>query len=336
MLNGKSVLITGGTGSFGHRYTSTLLERYNLKRLVILSRDELKQYDMEIKFKNNKKYTPEILRFFIGDVRDQARLQEAMRGIDIVIHAAALKQVPAAEYNPMECIKTNIHGAENVIQAALTNNVQHVIALSTDKAANPINLYGATKLASDKLFIAANNMSGGRTKFSVVRYGNVVGSRGSVVPLFKKLIDQGEEYLPITHKDMTRFWITLQEGVDFVLKGLERMQGGEIFIPKIPSVRIVDLAKAMAPSLPIKDIGIRPGEKIHEIMCPKDDSHLTIEYNDHYVISPSINFFSKNYDLTINKLGEKGERVKQGMEYDSGTNTHFLSIDEIIDYNSKA
>jgi len=335
MLNDKSILITGGTGSFGHRYAHTLLERYNLKRLVILSRDELKQYDMEIKFKNNDNYSTKILRFFIGDVRDESRLQEAMRGIDIVIHAAALKQVPAAEYNPMECIKTNIHGAENVIKAALANNVESVIALSTDKAANPINLYGATKLASDKLFVAANNMSGGRTKFSVVRYGNVVGSRGSVVPLFNKLINEGADYLPVTHKDMTRFWITLQEGVDFVLKGLERMHGGEIFVPKIPSVRIVDLAKAMAPNLPIKNIGIRPGEKLHEIMCPKDDSHLTIEYSDHYVISPSINFFSSNYDLTVNKLGEKGKGVKQGMEYNSGTNPHFLNADEIIDYNSK-
>jgi UDP-N-acetylglucosamine 4,6-dehydratase len=336
MLNGKSILITGGTGSFGHQYAATLLERYNLKRLVILSRDELKQYDMEMKFKDNKNNTPGIMRFFIGDVRDKDRLIEAMRGVDIVIHAAALKQVPAAEYNPMECIKTNIHGAENVIQAALANNVERVIALSTDKAANPINLYGATKLASDKLFIAANNMSGGRTKFAVVRYGNVVGSRGSVVPLFEKLIASGIKELPITHKEMTRFWITLQEGVDFVLKGLERMQGGEIFVPKIPSVLMIDLARAMAPKMSIKYIGIRPGEKLHEIMCPKDDSHLTIEYHDHYVIIPSINFFSSNYDLTVNKLGERGEYVPQGSEYNSGTNPYFLSLDEIVDYNNRA
>ena len=248
MFDGKSVLITGGTGSFGYRYASTLLERYSLKRLVILSRDELKQYDMEIKFKEHKEYDSNVMRFFIGDVRDFERLKEAMCGIDIVIHAAALKQVPAAEYNPMECIKTNIHGAENVIRAALDNNVDKVIALSTDKASNPINLYGATKLASDKLFVSANNMSGGRTKFSVVRYGNVVGSRGSVVPLFEKLIKENANKLPITHKEMTRFWITLQEGVDFVLKNLERMQGGEIFVPKIPSVRIIDLAKSMAPN----------------------------------------------------------------------------------------
>jgi len=208
-----------------------------------------------------------------------------------------------------------------------------VIALSTDKAANPINLYGATKLASDKLFIAANNMSGGRTKFSVVRYGNVVGSRGSVVPLFERLISSETKFIPITHKEMTRFWITLQEGVSFVLKCLERMQGGEIFVPKIPSVRIVDLAKAMAPDIPIKYIGIRPGEKLHEIMCPKDDSHLTIEYRDHYVIIPSITFFSNNYNLKINKLNERGDFVEQGAEYNSGTNPHFLTINEIIEYN---
>ena len=329
MLNGKSVLITGGTGSFGHRYASTLLEKYNLKRLVILSRDELKQYNMEIKFKNDKNYSPDIMRFFIGDVRDQARLKEAMRGIDIVIHAAALKQVPAAEYNPMECIKTNIHGAENVIQAALENNVERVIALSTDKAANPINLYGATKLASDKLFVAANNMSGGRTKFSVVRYGNVVGSRGSVVPFFQKLISENSDYMPITHKDMTRFWITLQGGVDFVLKCLDRMYGGEIFVPKIPSVRIVDLARAMAPDKEMKIIGIRPGEKIHEIMCPSDDSHLTIEFDNYFVISPSIVFYSR----PNNAIGEKGSKVDQGFEYSSGNNPVFLNKEEILKYN---
>ncbi len=333
MLNGKSVLITGGTGSFGHRYASTLLEKYNLKRLVILSRDELKQYDMEIKFKNDKNYSPDIMRFFIGDVRDQARLKEAMRGIDIVIHAAALKQVPAAEYNPMECIKTNIHGAENVIQAALENNVERVIALSTDKAANPINLYGATKLASDKLFVAANNMSGGRTKFSVVRYGNVVGSRGSVVPFFQKLISENSDYLPITHKDMTRFWITLQEGVDFVLKCMECMYGGEIFVPKIPSVRIMDLAKAMAPGKKIEIIGIRPGEKIHEIMCPSDDSHLTIEFDDYFVISPSIVFYSRPNNFSSNAIGEMGSKVDQGFEYSSGNNSLFLNKEEILKYN---
>jgi len=330
MFNGKSILITGGTGSFGYRYVSTLLEKYDIKRLVIYSRDELKQYEMAMKFQGYEN----VMRFFIGDVRDASRLKEATRGIDIIIHAAAIKHVPIAEYNPMECIKTNIHGAENVIQAALDNNVEYVMALSTDKAANPINLYGATKLASDKLFVAANNMSGGRTKFAVVRYGNVVGSRGSVVPFFKKLIKEGVDSLPITHKDMTRFWITLQQGVDFVLKCMERMDGGEIFVPKIPSVRIVDLAKAMAPDLPIKTIGIRPGEKLHEIMCPADDSHLTLEFDDYFIISPSIIFYSRKMDFTKNAIGEKGRLVAQGFEYNSGTNKHFLDVSEINDYNN--
>ena len=329
MFNGKSILITGGTGSFGHRYVSTLLEKYKPKRLVIYSRDELKQYDMAIKFQGHEK----VLRFFIGDIRDSLRLKEAMRGIDIVIHAAALKHVPIAEYNPMECIKTNIHGAENLIQAALDNNVKTVMALSTDKAANPINLYGATKLASDKLFVAANNMAGGRTKFSVVRYGNVVGSRGSVVPFFEKLIQQGVKNIPITHKEMTRFWITLQQGVDFVLKCIERMDGGEIFVPKIPSVKITDLAAAIAPDIPIEIIGIRPGEKLHEIMCPSDDSHLTIEFDDHYVISPSITFFSRKVDFTENALKEQGVLVSEGFEYHSSSNPYFLDIDEIKAYN---
>ena len=329
MFNGKSILITGGTGSFGHHYVATLLKRYKPKRLVIYSRDELKQYEMAMKFQSHERF----LRFFIGDVRDSARLKEAMRGIDYVIHAAALKHVPIAEYNPMECIKTNIHGAENVIQAALDCNVESVMALSTDKAANPINLYGATKLASDKLFVAANNMAGGRSKFSVVRYGNVVGSRGSVVPFFNKIINEGESHLPVTHKDMTRFWITLQQGVDFVLKCMERMSGGEIFVPKIPSVKITDLAKAMAPKLPIEIIGIRPGEKIHEIMCPSDDSHLTIEFKDHFVICPSIIYFSRTREFTSNLLGEKGVLVEQGFEYNSGSNTEFLDIEGIKSYN---
>jgi UDP-N-acetylglucosamine 4,6-dehydratase len=290
---------------------------------------------MEMKFDQDEGCSVKIMRYFIGDVRDKERLKEAMRNIDVVIHAAALKQVPAAEYNPMECIKTNIHGAENIIQAAIANNVEKVIALSTDKAANPINLYGATKLASDKLFVAANNMSGGGTKFSVVRYGNVIGSRGSVVPLFDKLINKGVKSLPITHEEMTRFWITLQEGVDFVLKNIERMQGGEIFVPKIPSVRIADLAKAMAPDLAIKIIGIRPGEKLHEIMCPADDSHLTVEFKDYFVIAPSITFFTRDNDFTSNAIGDIGKIVEQGYEYNSGTNPHFLNLDEIRNYNDK-
>ena len=331
MFNGKSILITGGTGSFGHRYVSTLLEKYDLKRIVIYSRDELKQYEMAIKFQGHE----DVMRFFIGDVRDASRLKEATRGIDIIIHAAAMKHVPIAEYNPMECIKTNIYGAENVIQAALDNKVDYVMALSTDKAANPINLYGATKLASDKLFVAANNMSGGRTKFAVVRYGNVVGSRGSVVPFFEGLIKKGVNSLPVTHKDMTRFWITLQQGVDFVLKCMERMDGGEIFVPKIPSVRIVDLAKAMAPDLPLEIIGIRPGEKIHEVMCTENDSHLTIEFDDYFVIAPSITFYSRKSDFTESILQEKGKVVEYGFEYNSGGNEEFLTKEEIIQYNTE-
>jgi UDP-N-acetylglucosamine 4,6-dehydratase/5-epimerase len=332
MFNNKSILITGGTGSFGHQYVSTILERYDVTRLVIYSRDELKQYEMHQKFIQYEN----IMRFFIGDVRDVGRLKEAMRGIDIVIHAAALKHVPIAEYNPMECIKTNIHGSENVIKASLDNNVEKVIALSTDKAANPINLYGATKLASDKLFVAANNMSGGRTKFSVVRYGNVVGSRGSVVPYFDKIIKDKESVIPITHKQMTRFWITLQEGVDFVLNCFKLMEGGEIFVPKIPSVRIIDLAKAMAPDIPIEIIGIRPGEKLHEVMCPSDDSHITVEFDNYFVIMPSITFYSRGSDFMENTLKEKGNLVPQGFKYSSGSNPNFLDIDNIKIYNEKS
>jgi len=258
----------------------------------------------------------------------------AMNGIDYVIHAAALKQVPAAEYNPTECIRTNISGAENIIHAALQNNVEKVIALSTDKAANPINLYGATKLCSDKLFVAANNLAGTkRTIFSVLRYGNVVGSRGSVVPFFQKLINEKTDHLPLTDKEMTRFWITLQEGVDFVIKNFMRMSGGEIYVPKIPSVKITDLASAMAPDIPQEIIGIRPGEKLHEVMCPADDSHLTVEYEDHYIILPAITFRGRKQDQTVNNHGEIGAHVAHGFEYNSGTNQHFLSRDEILKYN---
>ncbi len=330
MFNKKTILITGGTGSFGKRYVKTLIENYKPKKIIIYSRDELKQFEMQ------QTYNDSCMRYFIGDVRDLERLTQAMMGVDFVIHAAALKQVPAAEYNPMECIKTNIHGAENIIKASITNNVDKVIALSTDKAANPINLYGATKLASDKLFVSANNMVGdGRTRFSVVRYGNVVGSRGSVVPFFNNLIESNCKELPITHKDMTRFWITLQQGVDFVLKNFKRMHGGEIFVPKIPSVKILDLAIAMAPNLPHKIIGIRPGEKIHEVMCPMDDSHLTYEYDDHFVIAPSIVFNeSVSNDFTSNMLCEEGILVNPGSDYSSGTNSHFLNLDEIKSFNA--
>jgi UDP-N-acetylglucosamine 4,6-dehydratase len=301
----------------------TIFSQYRPKRVVVFSRDELKQSEMQQEFD-----FPE-MRYFIGDVRDLSRLQQAMRGIDYVIHAAALKQVPAAEYNPMECIKTNIHGAENVVSAALHNEVEKVIALSTDKAANPVNLYGATKLASDKLFVAANNIAGGhRTRFSVVRYGNVVGSRGSVVPLFKRLVAEGAKELPVTDQRMTRFWITLQQGVDFVLRNFNRMHGGEIFVPKIPSMRILDLVESLCPGMRIRRVGIRPGEKLHEIMCPSDDSHLTLEFRDHYVIRPTI-VFTQQVDFETNALGETGTPVIQGFEYSSGTNHHFLSVEEL-------
>jgi UDP-N-acetylglucosamine 4,6-dehydratase/5-epimerase len=334
MFNKKSILITGGTGSFGKQYVRTILGRFQPKKLIIYSRDELKQFEMAQEFPNEK-YP--CMRYFIGDVRDKDRLVQAMQGVDYVIHAAALKQVPAAEYNPMECIKTNIHGAENVIQAALANEVERVIALSTDKAANPINLYGATKLASDKLFVAANNIAGGhKTRFAVVRYGNVVGSRGSVVPFFQKLIRENSDHLPITDERMTRFWITLPQGVEFVLKGFERMRGGEIFVPKIPSVRIVDLAAAMAPKIPQRIIGIRPGEKIHEVMCPADDSHLTLEFQDHFVIRPTITFSDVGNNYSPNRLGESGAPARQGFEYSSGGNAHFLSTEDIVSFNKIA
>jgi len=325
MFNNKNILITGGTGSFGKKYTKIILEKYRPNKIIIFSRDELKQYEMA------QEFTDKCMRYFIGDVRDEARLTEAMDGVDFVIHAAALKHVPVAEYNPMECIKTNINGAENVIKASLANNVEKVIALSTDKAANPVNLYGATKLASDKLFVAANNMVGSRkTRFAVVRYGNVTGSRGSVIPFFKKIISEGATELPITDEKMTRFLITLDDGVNFVLKNFERMYGGEIFIPKIPSMYMTELAKALAPELPHKIIGIRPGEKLHEIMCPADDSHLTLEFDDHFVIKPTIQFTDMS-DFTINKLGEKGVPVEQGFEYNSGNNSEWLTHEQLLE-----
>ena len=330
MLNDKSILITGGTGSFGKKFVETVLANYAPRRVIIYSRDELKQFEMQ------QTFNQPCMRYFIGDVRDAQRLTLAMQGVDYVVHAAALKQVPAAEYNPMECIKTNINGAENVIQAALANQVQKVIALSTDKAANPINLYGATKLCSDKLFVAANNIAGNNpTEFAVVRYGNVAGSRGSVVPFFDKLIRDGSDHLPITHAEMTRFWITLDQGVDFVLKNFARMKGGELFVPKIPSIRITDLASAMAPQLPQKIVGIRPGEKLHEVMCPVDDSYHTYEFKDYYVIAPSISFNHRNDDFSTNALGQKGKPVHEGFEYNSKNNDHFLSIDEMRALNKQ-
>ena len=325
MFNGKNILITGGTGSFGRKYTELLLKNFSPNKIIIYSRDELKQYEMA------QEYSASCMRYFIGDVRDKDRLNKAMDGVDFVIHAAALKHVPIAEYNPMECIKTNIGGAESVIDAAINNGVSKVIALSTDKAASPINLYGATKLASDKLFVAANNIKGDKkTIFSVVRYGNVVGSRGSVVPLFKKLLANGASEMPITDERMTRFWITLNEGVEFVLKNFLRMHGGEIFIPKIPSMNIVELARAMAPNLPQKFIGIRPGEKLHEVMIPKDDSHLTVEFEDHFVIKPTIKFTANDVDYTKNSIGEIGKNLEYGFEYSSDTNTHWLGQEDLL------
>lgn len=322
MFNGKNILVTGGTGSFGKKFIKILLERYQPNRVIVYSRDELKQFEM------SQVFNAPCMRYFIGDVRDYERLKMAMYQVDYVVHAAALKQVPAAEYNPMECIKTNVGGAQNVINAAIECGVQKVIALSTDKAANPINLYGATKLCSDKLFTAANALAGNRpTRFSVTRYGNVVGSRGSVVPFFKQLVADGAKELPITDERMTRFWLKLEDGVDFVLKNFQRMYGGEIFIPKIPSMHIVDLAKAIAPDLPIKIIGIRPGEKLHEVMCPSDLYYDTLEFADHYVIQPSIDI--RGVDYTTDALGEKGKPVPDGFDYNSGNNPEFLTVEQL-------
>lgn len=323
MFDGQSILITGGTGSFGQRFVAKILELYTPSRVVIFSRDELKQFEMQ------QVFNLPCMRYFIGDVRDRDRVVKAMNSIDYVVHAAALKQVPAAEYNPTECIKTNIYGADNVIHAALTNCVKKVIALSTDKAANPVNLYGATKLVSDKLFVAANNLAGRHpTRFSVVRYGNVVGSRGSVLPYFKQLIREGKRKLPVTDRRMTRFWISLDQGVEFVRKSFERMQGGEIFVPKIPSVRITDLVKSLGVDIENEFVGLRPGEKLHEVMCPSDESHRVLEFDDHYVICPSIRF-NQPLDYSKNNLGEQGIPVADGFEYNSSSNPLTLSVEEL-------
>lgn len=324
MFTDKSILITGGTGSFGKRFITHLLKNYQPKKIIIYSRDELKQFEMQ------QVYDHPCMRYFLGDIRDKHRLIAAMRDVEYVVHAAALKQVPAAEYNPNECIKTNINGAQNVIDAAIATNVKRVIALSTDKAANPVNLYGATKLASDKLFVAANNISGAKgPRYAVVRYGNVVGSRGSVVPFYRKLLSEGCKALPLTHEEMTRFWITLDEGVDFVIKDFKRMQGGEIFVPKIPSIRITDLIEAMSGKRDYDLVGIRPGEKLHEVMVPEEMAHHSYEFEDHYVITPAIKFFDKTIDYGKNKLGERGQLVADKFEYHSGTNPHFLTVDEL-------
>jgi UDP-N-acetylglucosamine 4,6-dehydratase len=330
LFNNKSILITGGTGSFGKNFVRLVLKRFKPKKVIIYSRDEQKQFEM---FQEFKKFESS-LRYFIGDVRDHQRLKLAMNGVDYVVHAAAMKHVPAAEYNPQECIKTNVLGAENVINASIECKVKKVIALSTDKAANPINLYGATKLAADKLFISANNLVGkGVTKFSVVRYGNVIGSRGSVLPFFSNLLKNKQKFLPITDKRMTRFWISLDEGVNFVFQSFRIMLGGEIFVPKIPSIRIIDLAKALNPKILLKIVGIRPGEKIHELLSVKDESRNTYELKNFYFILPSTltenkkKLFLKNY---------KAKKVKENFEYSSGTNKSFLSINQIRKIISKS
>ncbi len=319
MLNDKSILITGGTGSFGKKCVQIILERYKPKRLIVFSRDELKQFEMAQEFPESKH---SCMRYLIGDVRDKERMYRAFNGVDYVIHAAALKQVPAAEYNPFEAVKTNVIGAQNVINVAIDKGVKKVIALSTDKAANPVNLYGATKLCSDKLFIAGNSYVGrNNTIFSVVRYGNVVGSRGSVIPFFLRFRSNG--YLPVTDPRMTRFWITLEQGVNVVLRCLEKMVGGELFVPKLPSMNIMDLANAIAPRCKIKVIGIRPGERLHEMMITKDDARRTLEFKDYYIVQPEFHFWKKRYN------GNTGKPVGEDFEYNSGTNPWQLSIEQM-------
>lgn len=319
-IDGRSVLVTGGTGSFGKRLIRTLLDRHRPNRVVIVSRDELKQHEMRTGGFDDPR-----LRYFIGDVRDVDRLRRAFDGVDVVIHAAALKQVPACEYNPFEAIKTNVIGAQNVIEAAIDRKVKRVVALSTDKACNPVNLYGASKLCSDKLFVSGNHYSGEHgTRFAAVRYGNVVGSRGSVIPLFIQQRKTGR--LTLTHPDMTRFWITLQQGVDFVLSSLESMTGGEIFVPKIPSTKIVDLARVIGPDCDIVDVGIRPGEKLHEVMIAEDDSRATIDLGDHYVICPSFAWWDMNGGSV-----RGGKSVPEGFRYSSDLNNDWLDTKRIAE-----
>ena len=323
MLNNKTVLITGGTGSFGKMFTKTILQKYpNVKKIIIYSRDEFKQFMMS----NMPEFKPYIdkLRFFIGDVRDKERMMRAFENVDVVVHAAALKQVPACEYNPFEAIKTNVLGAQNVIECAIDRGVKRIVALSTDKACAPINLYGATKLCSDKLFIAGNAYSGGKdTIFSVVRYGNVAGSRGSVIPFFQKLVDEGATELPITDIRMTRFWLKLEQAVEMVLEAIEHMQGGELYVKKIPSMKMTDLAKAIAPNLKIKEVGIRPGEKIHEQMITKEDAPNTIEFKDFYIILPQINFNGIEYNYP------NAKKVNEDFEYHSGNNDKWLTVEDM-------
>ena len=320
MLNGKTILITGGTGSFGNHFTDYVLQHYKPKKIIIYSRDEFKQFQM----RNRLMEHDAVMRYFIGDVRDGARLRRAFEGVDYVIHAAALKQVPACEYNPNEAIKTNIHGAMNVIEAALDTSVKRVVALSTDKAVNPVNLYGGTKLVSDKLFIAANSYSGYKeTRFSIVRYGNVAGSRGSVIPFFRSLVESGERELPITDFEMTRFWITLEQGVQLVIKALGESKGGETFIAKIPSFKITDLAKAILPDGVLKEVGIREGEKLHEVMITKEDSLYTYEYDQHFIVYPHMSWWTENNAI------QGGRPVVHGFEYSSGTNSWWLTVEQL-------
>jgi UDP-N-acetylglucosamine 4,6-dehydratase len=327
-FDNSNILITGGTGSFGKAFVQYLLNNFKPNKVVILSRDEFKQYEM------SKSFNDPCMRYFLGDVRDSNRMVQAFEGIDYVIHAAAMKQVEASEYNPTECIQTNVQGAENVISASFKNDVTAVVALSTDKAASPLNLYGATKLVSDKLFTAANNIKGDKDiSFSVVRYGNVAGSRGSVIPRYRELLLQGQKALPVTDEKMTRFWISLQQGVDFVAKTFSRMHGGEIFIPKLPSIRILDLAKAMNGDNEVTIVGIGPGEKIHELMIPEDSAHMTIEFDDFYIIRPEKNSFASDVNYLVTKIGENGKSVPSNFEYSSGTNQHFLNHEEILEFN---
>ena len=322
MLNGKTILVTGGTGSFGHQFVSYVLEHYEPKKIIIYSRDEYKQFVMQNEYKNHPQAKK--LRFFIGDVRDKERLYRAFDGVDYVVHAAALKQVPSCEYNPMEAVKTNINGAMNIVDAALDCGVKRVVALSTDKAVNPINLYGGTKLVSDKLFIAANAYAGEKdVNFSIVRYGNVAGSRGSVIPFFQNIVANGGTSLPITDYRMTRFWISLEQGVELVIKALSEAKGGETFISKIPSFKITDLAQAILPGCEMPEVGIREGEKLHEIMVTREDSMLTYEYDKHFIVYPHFDWWDTN------KIRSGGKKVEQGCEYSSGTNTEWLGVEDI-------
>jgi len=322
MLNNKIILVTGGTGSFGHQFVSYVLDNYEPKKVIIYSRDEYKQFMMQNEYKKHPQFDK--LRFFIGDVRDKDRLYRAFQGVDYVVHAAALKQVPACEYNPMEAVKTNINGAMNIVDAALDCGVKRVVALSTDKAVNPINLYGGTKLVSDKLFIAANAYAGEKdVNFSVVRYGNVAGSRGSVIPFFRNIVKNGGTALPITDYQMTRFWISLDQGVQLVIKALAEAKGGETFISKIPSFKITDLAQAILPGCEMPEVGIREGEKLHEVMVTREDSLNTYEYDKHFIVYPHFDWWN------LEKIQPGGKKVEQGFEYGSGSNTEWLSVDEL-------